>query len=86
MQDKKTFKVLTPISKKEGGTYWVRCGSGFLNKDSSINLYLDVMPFDGKLTIRELDEEDLRRREAYRADKAAALPPTLEEAVRLAIA
>ena len=87
MQDKRTFKVITPVNKKDGGTFWIRCGTGYLNKDSSINLYLDVMPFDGKLTVRELDEEDLRRRETYRADaKHAAAPATLEDAVRLAIA
>lgn len=75
MQDKRIFKVLAPISKPEGGTYWIRCGTGHLNRDNSINIYLDVMPRDFKLTLRELDEEDLRRREAYRANQAAAHPP-----------
>ena len=75
MQDKRTFKVLAPITKQDGTTYWLRCGSGHLNRDSSINVYLDAMPREFKLTLRELDDEDLRRRDAYRANQAAALPP-----------
>lgn len=60
-QQKKMFKILCPIEKKGGGTFWQRCGSGFENRDQSINVYLDVMPKDFKFQIRELDEEDLRR-------------------------
>ncbi|HET9620578.1 MAG TPA: hypothetical protein VFP84_04355 [Kofleriaceae bacterium] len=45
----------------------MRCGTGYLNRDNSINIYLDAMPKDMRFTLRELDDEDLRRREAYRA-------------------
>lgn len=65
--DKRTFKVLAPISKHDGGHWWLRCGTGYLNRDNSINIYLDAMPKDMRFTLRELDDEDLRRREAYRA-------------------
>ncbi len=57
---KKMFKVLSPILKKDGTTFWMRVGTGFSNKDDSVNLYLDVLPKDGKLQMRELDERDLR--------------------------
>jgi hypothetical protein len=68
--NKKMYKVISPIEKRGGGTYWLRVGSAFTNKDDSINLYLDAMPApNGKsfqLQIRELTEEDLRRRETNR--------------------
>ena len=51
---KKMFKVLSPILKKDGTTFWMRVGTGFSNKDDSVNLYLDVLPKDGKLQMREL--------------------------------
>lgn len=54
------FKVLCPIERKDGTTFWLRVGSGFPNKDQSVNLYLDVLPANGKLQLRELDEEDLK--------------------------
>ncbi|MCB9561183.1 MAG: hypothetical protein H6709_04750 [Kofleriaceae bacterium] len=64
------FKVLCPIEKKDGGgTFWMRIGTGFPNKDQSINLYLDALPINQKLQLREMDEEDLRRSEARRAER-----------------
>jgi hypothetical protein len=65
---KRTFKVLAAIPKRDGGHFWMRCGNGHTNKDDSINVYLDAVPRDLKFTLRELDDEDLRRREAYRAN------------------
>ena len=68
---KKMYKVISPVEKKGGGTYWMRIGSAFTNKDESINLYLDAMPVPNgrtfNLQIRELNDEDLRRREAFRS-------------------
>src|SRR5688500_17461275 len=58
----KMFKVIVPIERKDGKTHWLRVGTAFPNRDESINLYLDVMPMDKKLQIRELDEDDLRGR------------------------
>ena len=75
------FKVLCPIERKDGATHWIRVGSAFANKDESLNLYLDVLPANLKLQVRELDEEDLqprgRRREGAdgpRAGGGEALP------------
>lgn len=65
---KRSFKVMAAIPKRDGGHFWMRCGAGHTNKDDSINIYLDVVPKDLKFTLRDLDEEDLRRREAYRAN------------------
>lgn len=57
----KMFKILCPIEKKSGGTYWARCGTAYENKDESINCYLDFFPKDWKFQIRALDAEDIRR-------------------------
>ncbi len=69
--DKKMYKVLSPMGKKDGGTYWMRVGSAYTNRDSSLNVYLDAMPPPSpksnrfELQIRELTEEDLRRRDSF---------------------
>ena len=70
MLQKKTFKVLAAIPKRDGTQWWMKCGSAHTNKDDSINVYLDAMPRDLKFQLRELDEEDMRRRDAYRAGAA----------------
>jgi hypothetical protein len=69
---KQTYKVLAAIPKRDGGHWWMRCGTGHTNKDDSINVYLDAVPRDLKFTLRELDEEDLRKREAHRAANGGA--------------
>ena len=33
---------------------WVRVGTAFVNRDGSLNVYLDSLPLNGKLHIREL--------------------------------
>jgi len=82
MLQKRTFKVLTAIPKRDGGHWWMRCGNGHTNKDDSINVYLDVIPRDLKFTLRELDDEDLKRREAYRATHGDYVPPPPEPPTR----
>jgi hypothetical protein len=76
MQQKKMYKILSPIEKKGGGTYWMRLGTGYTNKDDSINVYLDAFPRPNssshcfELQIRELDEEDLRKRDSNRSSSS----------------
>ena len=56
------FKVLCPVERKDGATYWMRVGSAFPNKDQSINLYLDALPLGhNKLQLREMEDEDFGR-------------------------
>jgi hypothetical protein len=71
---KKMFKVLSPITKKDGSTFWMRVGTGFPNKDDSVNVYLDVFPKDGKLQLREFDERDLREPREQRERVATGSP------------
>ena len=46
------------IRKIKNGSIWVRAGSAFVNRDGSLNLYLDVLPIDGQLHVREPGERD----------------------------
>lgn len=77
MYDKKMFKVICNIEHANGrGSHWMRLGTGFENKDKSINVILDAIPVGQKevqLQIRELDEEDLKKRELYTKPSAAPL-------------
>lgn len=69
--NKKMFKVISPITNNKGETvYWMRIGNAFTNKDDSLNIYLDALPKSFQLQLRELDEEDLRRRETHRNGSA----------------
>jgi hypothetical protein len=61
--NRKIFKVLCPIERKDGTTYWLRVGTAFPNRDESINLYLDVLPSNLKLQVREFSEEELRAKD-----------------------
>jgi hypothetical protein len=70
---KQMFKVLVHVDTKDGG-FWSRIGSGFRNRDDSINLILYSLPLSGQIQLRELDEEDLRRRETYAARKNGGVP------------
>ena len=38
---------------KDGKSFWTRIGTAFVNKDGSLNVYLDAIPLDGKLQIRD---------------------------------
>ena len=60
---RKIYKALMMVERKDGKTHWMRIGTAFPNRDDSINVYLDAYPKDGKVQIRELDEDDLRRRD-----------------------
>ncbi len=51
-------KVLCPMQGKNGRTYWVKLGVAFTNRDGSTNVYLDALPTNQKLHIRDMDERD----------------------------
>ena len=56
-------------SDKNGNAIWVRAGYAWASADGSANVWLDVLPLDGKLHIREAGE----RRE-YAGSAAAPKP------------
>jgi hypothetical protein len=41
------------IRKKDSGSIWVRAGVAFVQPDDSMNLFLDVLPIEGHLHIRQ---------------------------------
>jgi len=67
---KRSFKVLSPVEKHNGGTFWMRVGTAHVNKDESINVYLDAMPKTFQLQLRELTEEDFQRKASFEARSA----------------
>jgi hypothetical protein len=75
---RRSYKVLAAIQRYDGQGEWLmRVGTAYQNRDESINIYLDALPLAGsngkiRLQIRELDANDLARREQYRASAAAA--------------
>lgn len=73
MTMKKMFKVLCPMEGRNGNKWWMRLGTGFPNKDESINIYLDAVPTKPgfHLQLREVTEEDMKQS----AERRAAFPP-----------
>lgn len=55
---KRKWAVYT-IRERQGleKPFWMRVGVAFLNRDGSFNLHLDATPLDGKLHMREWQEE-----------------------------
>ncbi len=47
--------VFSPVVGKDDKTHWLKLGNAFVNKDGSINVYLDGLPVNGRLQIREAD-------------------------------
>lgn len=76
---KRMYKVISPIKRGDGSTYWMRVGTAHTNRDDSINIYLDALPLtrDGKdvmIQLRELTEEDFRKASERRAAPDATHP------------
>ncbi len=66
MSDKKPKGVFVIIENERlEKPLWKRVGSAFVNRDESLNIFLDALPINGKLHVRELKErEDGQDREA----------------------
>jgi hypothetical protein len=74
MTNSKMFKVLCPMESKSGHKWWMRMGSGFRNKDESINVYLDAIPTHAPFTLqlREFTDEDMKQSAERRAARTNA--------------
>lgn len=81
MDDKSSGKkqrVVYQIIEKPGRekAVWMKLGVAFVNHDQSINVYLDAIPYGGKLQIRE---EDVRPRQANNEERVSStLQPTFD--------
>ena len=53
---KKSFVVYTIVEVDERAV-WRRVGHAFMNRDGSFNLYLDALPVNGRLHMRELESQ-----------------------------
>ncbi len=57
-ENKNLQAVYTVIKKADGKDLWLRVGSAFPNRDGSMNVFLDAMPVNGRLQIREYQPRD----------------------------
>ncbi len=51
-------KAVYTIIDREGSTrsYWIRLGTAFINRDDSLSVYLNALPVNNKLHIRDMPE------------------------------
>ena len=54
-----THKIVYTIIEREDPdpNIWRRAGTAFVNKDGSLNVYLDSLPLNGQLHIRDPRED-----------------------------
>ena len=45
--------VYTIVEKEGQKAFWLKIGTAFVNKDESLNVYLNALPINGELNIRE---------------------------------
>lgn len=43
------------VVERNGKSFWVRIGAVFTNRDSSETVLLDALPVNGKILIRQMD-------------------------------
>lgn len=63
---KKNYKVVYTIVQRarDGRKFWLRIGAAFENRDGSLNVYMDAMPTNGQLQIRDWQPHEERARGA----------------------
>lgn len=54
--------VFSIRNTEQAGTVWTRVGSAFVNKDDSLNVYLDALPMDGVLHCRKAGDEPTQKK------------------------
>ncbi len=57
-QPKEVFNI---VEGKDGKSRWVKIGAAFVNRDGSLNAFLNAFPIDGKIHIR--DKRQFSKRE-----------------------
>ena len=45
--------VYTIVPREGQKNFWLKIGKAFVNKDGSLNVYLNALPLTGELNIRE---------------------------------
>lgn len=57
METGKRLAVFSIKKSLKGSSIWVRAGYAVVNPDRSIGVFLDVLPLDGQLHVREAGEK-----------------------------
>ena len=55
-EQKQTMEVYHIVEREGQKSRWTRIGIGFVNKDSSLNLFLETLPLDGRIHVRTRSE------------------------------
>jgi hypothetical protein len=55
---KPTHTCYSVITREDRDPFWHIIGSAWTNKDGSLNLTLESLPLDGKITVRVRKEKD----------------------------
>lgn len=54
MEEKGLKLVYAIVQRPHARQQWIRVGTGWANRDGSLNLQLDAIPIDGRLQVRDL--------------------------------
>jgi hypothetical protein len=54
MEEKGLKLVYAVVQRPHARTIWLRVGTGWANRDGSLNLQLDAIPVDGRLQVRDM--------------------------------
>ncbi len=72
MEQKAKRLAVFSIRRGKVGKVWTRAGTAWVNADNSLNVYLDVLPLDGQLHLREAGDSPASAR-SDEADAAASM-------------
>lgn len=61
----KEIYTIVKSTNEEHKDRWVRIGAAFVNKDGSINCFLDALPVNGKLHIRDRKEKEENKQDEF---------------------
>lgn len=83
MVNGKRYQVFSIKETKEkdgrAGAVWVRAGSAWVNRDGSMNVYLDVLPLDGKLHVRVAsDRRDKKSNDTFKPANGSPAESAME--------
>jgi hypothetical protein len=78
-----SIKELSEKNGEEKKTVWVKAGSAWVNRDGSLNVYLDVLPLDGKLHVREAleDKRDSSNNKSSSANGSSTQEATMADSM-----
>ena len=51
--------VYSIIEREQSKSYWMRLGTAFINRDQSLTVYLNALPVNGKLHIRDIPSQQV---------------------------